>query len=140
MFYPDTSILVAALTNEVETLRMQAWLVDQEAVGSAISVWVTTEVAAALSMKLRRGDVHDEERTAALAAFAHLAAPPFTMLPITHRQFELAAELVNHSPMGLRAGDALHLAIAADAGITLATLDRRQAEAGAALGTATILL
>ena len=40
----------------------------------------------------------------------------------------------------MRAGDALHLAICADHGATLCTLDRRLAEAGPALGVKATLL
>jgi uncharacterized protein len=40
----------------------------------------------------------------------------------------------------LRAGDALHLAICADQGATLCTLDRRLSDAGSKLGVKTQLL
>ncbi len=39
--------------------------------------------------------------------------------------------------LGLRAGDALHLAVAAEHGATLWTLDVRMAEAGPVLGVVT---
>jgi predicted nucleic acid-binding protein len=42
--------------------------------------------------------------------------------------------------LGLRGGDALHLAICGDQGATLCTLDRTQSEACTALGISTILL
>ena len=48
--YLDTSLLVAALTNETETGRMQAWLGEQEPSRLAVSEWVITEFSAALSM------------------------------------------------------------------------------------------
>jgi predicted nucleic acid-binding protein len=42
--------------------------------------------------------------------------------------------------LGLRAGDALHLAIASQHGATVYTLDQRIAEAGPALGVSAQLL
>lgn len=54
--------------------------------------------------------------------------------------FRAAAALAQHHKSGLRSGDALHLAIAADHGATLHTLDRRLAQAGPLLGVPTHLL
>ena len=51
-----------------------------------------------------------------------------------------AAQFADQAPLGLRAGDALHLAIAFEAGLSIATLDRKLAEAGNALGVPTELL
>jgi predicted nucleic acid-binding protein len=64
--YLDTSLLVAALTNETETRRMQAWLGEQEPSDLAISDWVITEFSAALSMKLRSGQIEVIHRADAL--------------------------------------------------------------------------
>jgi predicted nucleic acid-binding protein len=55
-------------------------------------------------------------------------------------QFRTAARFADHYVLGLRAGDALHLAICSDHGATLCTLDRGLSEAGAALGVKTMLL
>jgi predicted nucleic acid-binding protein len=138
--YVDTSVLVAALTNEAETSRMQAWLGEQEPDDLAISDWVTTEFSAALSMKLRTGQIEATHRADALTMFTRLIADSFIILPVSGVQFRTAARFADHSVLGLRAGDALHLAISADHGATLCTLDRRLSEAGAMLGVKTILL
>ena len=54
---PWPLLIVAALTNEAETGRMQTWLGDQAAKELAISGWVTAEFSAALSIKLRTGQI-----------------------------------------------------------------------------------
>lgn len=137
--YLDTSLLVAALTKEAETSRMQAWLGKQEAGNLAISDWVTTEFSSALSMKLRARHIQAVHRADALAMFTRLVADSLTILPVSGFQFRTAALFADQHALGLRAGDALHLAICADYGATLCTLDRRLGEAGPMLGVKTLL-
>ena len=138
--YLDTSVLVAVLTNEVKTSRVQAWLAQQEPGRLAISEWVATEFSAALSIKLRSGRIDATNRADALAVFARLREDDFTVLPVSAFQFRTAARFADQHARGLRAGDALHLAICSDHGATLCTLDRRLSEAGPALGVKTTLL
>lgn len=138
--YLDTSLLVAALTNEAETARMQAWLGEQEPERLAVSGWVAAEFSAALSIKLRTGQIEATHRADALAVFTRLSSDSFTMLPISGAQFRTAARFADQHALGLRAGDALHLAICADHAATLCTLDRRLGDAGGALGVKTLLL
>ena len=72
MLYLDTSLLVAALTNETETQRMQSWLCQQDVDELAISDWVATEFSSALSLKLRMGQIRAAHRADALALFTRL--------------------------------------------------------------------
>ena len=140
MLYLDTSLLVAVLTNEAETERMQHWLGQQQADDLAISDWVATEFSSAPSIKLRTGQIEASHRADALATFTRLATDSFTVVPVSRSQFRTAARFVEQHVLGLRAGDALHLAICADHGATLCTLDQRLAHAGSALGVKAILL
>jgi predicted nucleic acid-binding protein len=140
MHYLDTSLLVAALTNEAETERMQRWLGQQPADELTISDWVVTELSSALSIKLRTGQIGAAHRAAALAAFARLAADSFTVVPVSRLQFRTAARFVEQHMLALRAGDALHLAVCAHHGATLCTLDRRLMDAGSVLGVKVMLL
>jgi predicted nucleic acid-binding protein len=72
--------------------------------------------------------------------FTRLIAESFTVLPVTTSYFRTAARFADQYALALRAGDALHLAIAGDKGATLFTLDRRLAEGGLALGVNTLMV
>ena len=138
--YVDTSVLVAALTKEAETGRMQAWLAAQEPGALSVSAWVATEFSAALSMKLRTRDIDAAHRANALAAFAAMCEQSFDVFGVSAVNFRTAALFSDQSQLGLRAGDALHLAICAEHGAQLCTLDRRMSEAASAVGVKATLL
>jgi uncharacterized protein len=138
--YLDTSVLVAALTNEAATSRVQAWFGAQRAGEFAISDWVLTEFSSALSIKMRTGAIGAANRADALAALTTLTADSFLLLSITGEQFRTAARFAGQHALGLRAGDALHLAVCADYGATLCTLDRRFSAAASELGVKTAIV
>jgi hypothetical protein len=101
---------------------------------------VVTEFSSALSLKIRSQQITVGDRARALAAFARLSEESFTILPVSALQFHTAARFADQHALGIRAGDALHLAICAIHGAMLCTLDRRLSEAGTPLGVTTLLL
>jgi uncharacterized protein len=72
--------------------------------------------------------------------FTRLTTDSFAVVPVSRLQFHTAARLANQYTLGLRAGDALHLAVCADHGATLCTLDRQLNDSGSELGIKTMLL
>ena len=140
MEYLDTSVVVSILTDEPMTKKAQDWLETRPSEGLYVSEWVITEVSSALSMKVRMGALSMDHRAGALAFFRQMLAESFTLLPLTSSHFHAAALLADQHQLGLRAGDALHLALATDVGATLVTLDKRLAEAGKQIGASIQLL
>lgn len=134
MIYIDTSVIVAAMTREGTTMRVQRWIESQPEGELVISPWVVTEVSSALSLKVRTGALTIENRADVMAIWAALQREIFVSVPVSGNHFEVAARFADQHALALRADDALHLAIASSAGYHLATLDRVMAEAAPKLG------
>ena len=134
MFYLDTSVAVAATTFENNSQLAFDWIDRQPSGLIAISDWVVAEFSAALSIKLRTGQIQLADRARAHANFDQLRDDSFRTLPFSSLYFRQAAKFADQYALGLRAGDALHLAIANANAATLVTFDRKLLTAAAALG------
>lgn len=122
------------MTREAKTAAVQRWLGQQRPGELKISDWVVTEFSSALSIKLRERQIDSFQRADALAAFAHMTASSVEIFPVLSSHFRIAARFVENHSLGMRSGDALHLAIAADHGAALFSLDKRQSGAAMVLG------
>ncbi len=110
-----------------------------------VSRLLPTEVASALSLKLRTGAVDAAERDAHWWRFLSHLQLQYEVLELTSEVFVLAQELLFRHP--LRTNDAIHLATAlrvralpSGGDIVFWTADRRQAEAAAVEGLTVELL
>lgn len=137
--YLDTSVIVSAVADEPASPRVRRWLGEAEAGGLHVSWWSLTEFTSALSLKVRIGRFSLEQRAEASAAWQKLRETSLSMLPVTPAHFETAARFADHHELGLRAGDALHLAVASASGHRLVTLDATLAKAAPALGVSVLV-
>jgi predicted nucleic acid-binding protein len=134
ILYLDTSLLVAAFTREPATPRVLTWLRQPGREDLLVSEWVRTEFSAALSMKMRMKEIDEAYRTQATLLFARAIADSKQVITEVTAHFQDASALAANHALGLRAGDALHLAIAKERGAVLCTLDQRLARAAIAVG------
>jgi predicted nucleic acid-binding protein len=123
MVYVDTSVLVALCVNEPMSPVVARWYAAcTEELASAS--WCVTEFASALGIKQRTAQITAEQGASAWRAFERLCAGDLQLLPVEPATFHRAAGLTLDATTGLRAGDALHLAVALDAKAkSMATLD-----------------
>jgi predicted nucleic acid-binding protein len=127
-------VLVSALTTEIYTVQAQRWLADHADARLCSSDWVVAEFSSALSIKVRAGKVTEEGRNLLLNVFASITARSFEILQVARRDFRTAARFANRHELGLRGGDALHLAICEANDIAICTLDNRMRDAAITLG------
>lgn len=105
-----------------------------------ISDWTITEISSALSLKRRAGSLSVPKHLAALSEFRIMAETSFEILPVSRAHFQTAANYTDLHDLGLRSGDALHLAVAMEADATIVTLDKRFAIAAKELSGSSLLL
>ena len=115
--YIDTSVWCAYSFNEAEAPGAQLWLAQSSLDQAAASIWTRTEFASAAAMKLRAKGIGKSsgQSKAAVAQAARAFEAAFAMthcLDVIYDDFIHAAELCRTDDFGLRAGDALHIAVA----------------------------
>jgi predicted nucleic acid-binding protein len=128
------------LVTEPSSEAVNTWLERHTGDRFVVSDWVVAEFSAALGVKLSSKRMTADDRERALERLADILDSEFECLPVLREHFRQATAFANRSFVGLRAGDALHLALAANHAIKLCTRDRLQAQAGAGLGILTELV
>ena len=134
MIYPDTSVLIAAATQEEFTARARRLLAGARPGELLASAWTQTELASALGVKQRSDKLDRAGRLRAAAVLQAMLRDAFTVVPIGQRHFELATDMIERDIAPLKGPDALHLAVVSLSGAVLWTNDRPMATAADALG------
>jgi predicted nucleic acid-binding protein len=116
MVYIDTSALVPIFIREPKTEAVLSWL---ESAGErvAISEWSLVEFASAAATKVRTREITATFSKQVAQRLQEFADESCIVVMPGRDEFRRASELVLDSNLKLRAGDALHLAIAESLGV-----------------------
>ena len=123
MIYLDTNAAVPLFVAEPASDLVDRWLsaCDEPVVSSD---WIVTEFASALSIKERSGTLTAKDAKSAWRNFETFCDSGLRLAPLSRQAFAAAAKMVREPAHGLRASDALHLAVALEIGAkSIATLD-----------------
>jgi uncharacterized protein len=112
MIYLDTSVLIPLFVREAGTERVLAWLQSESGTRLLASDWAVTEFASAITAKVRAQHIDSELAKRAFARFLAFANRHCTLLTLDRVVFHEATNLARDAKNGLRAGDALHVALA----------------------------
>lgn len=125
MFYFDTSFLAPVILQEATSDKVEVFLRKLPQGQMYISHWVRVEFASLLSREVRMGGLKESEARTAIEQFEEMVVESYQVLVPTAVDYELARSYIQNFATQLRAGDALHLAIARNQGAqSVYTLDK----------------
>jgi predicted nucleic acid-binding protein len=123
------------IRQEATTARVEKFLDTVPSGELAISLWTTVEVSSLLARDVRMGELSSDGAKRAEDQFDAVVTESFVVLLPQALDFGLARQYLGHHGTGLRASDALHLAIAQNhRAETIYTLDKALLRAGQMLG------
>jgi predicted nucleic acid-binding protein len=135
MVYFDTSFLAPLILEEATSLAVERFIAGLPPATLSVSQWTRVEFASLLAREVRMGGLDKSSAEAAGSQFETIVAESFTVLLPTAADYNLARRYVQNYASSLRAGDALHLAIAKNHAIeTVFSFDKTLLKAGALLG------
>jgi len=139
MLYFDTSILVPLIIPEATAETVAALVRQHAGARFATSHWTQVEFASMIAREVRMNRLGAQGGSHANSEFASLLDRSFTVLLPNADDFDLARLYLMRFETGLRAGDALHLAIASNQKArAIYSLDNTMIKTGAKLGLPTI--
>jgi len=138
MIYLDTSIIVPLFIREAVSDKVHRWLAGIPAEMLVTSEWTKVEFASAIGSNVRFGRVAAPVAQGALQRFREFFENSVTVLNPEPEDFSLASVYIGRFELRLRAGDALHLAVATNHGAgEVCSLDRVLVAAGRRLNLST---
>ena len=135
MHYFDTSFLAPLILQEASSSKVERFIAGLPAGELAISHLTRIEFSSLLSREVRVGALDAQTARSADAQFETMVRESFVILLPSADDFDLAKVYLANHASGLRAGDALHLAIAKNhRGEVVYSLDKTRLKAGKLLG------
>jgi len=135
MVYFDTSFLAPLLLEEAASDAVERFVAGLPTGTLAISHWTRVEFASLLAREVRMGGLDHPTASEVDAEFEAVVAESFIVLLPSVRDYALARQYLGQRDTGLRAGDALHLAIAQNnRAEAVYSFDKTLLRAGATLG------
>lgn len=129
--YFDTSFLAPLILEEASSARVEAYIGRLPRTELCVSQWVRVEFASLLAREVRTGGLLERDALAAASQFEEMLTESYQVISPQAADYDLAREFILHFPTALRAGDALHLALAKNhAATSVLTLDKGMLKAG----------
>ncbi len=116
MIYLDTSVLFPLFVREATTRSVRRWFASLPLGELAISEWTRTEFMSGLGVRVRSGSTEAHVAAEIVSMFNRWAEDSLEVLVPEREDFLLSSRFLERFELGLRAGDALHLAIASNHG------------------------
>ncbi len=124
MLYFDTSFLAPLILEEPTSAGIESFIAKLPAGQLYISHWTRVEFSSLISREVRMGGFSEKHALTAIGQFDELVMDSFQVVLPGAADYELAKAYIQRFATQLRAGDALHLAIASNNGVnTFYTLD-----------------
>ena len=117
MLYLDTSVVASLVLNDAHSTTVRKWFERKRREQFAISDWTRVEFAGAVARLERMAQLDRSQADAARAVFRDEVESAMEVLRLGQADFALAVDLLAVPATGLRAGDALHLAIVHNAAV-----------------------
>ena len=132
--YADTCLLLSLFFHDSGTRAALAWLDEAGADTGVITPWTRTEFVSAAGIMARRGDISPTLHHEGLSRFDRFVTARLAVEAIETTDFDRAQYWIGDVRSGLRAGDALHLAVCARLNAQLSTADETLAKAASTVG------